>query len=132
MPDQRQPLTFRPRFLLICAAAMVAIFIPIFRSQDGEAQSQQAKLWTLQNEQYAEVTRGEAIKDQLQKAETNAFREREARRRYGYAMPGSIRFVLEDLQLPLPLEELRPVFEVLPESAPAAEEAEEKDWSNFN
>lgn len=131
MPKQRGRFVFHLRFWVICAGLLFVIFLPFFRTQDHQAQKQREQLAALQQEQYKETLRGEHLKDQIENSETDSFREREARRRYGYVMPGVIRFTTEG-SLPAPEQDAVAVF-AAPEvgGAPQAGEPADKDWANF-
>jgi len=123
MSQPKGRVVFRFRFLVICAALLVVIFIPVFRSQDSHARQQRQQLESLQEENYTEVMREAKLRDQLKLTETDGFREREARRRYGYGMPGVMRFVAAEGTNEAPVAG----------EAPAAgdEPVLDKDWSNF-
>jgi len=98
---------------------MLVIFIPIVRGQNAQALRQQEQLSQLQEEMQAEAMRSDRLRDQIRTAETSGFREREARRRYGYARPGVIRFVAEEGTL---------AYTDVPIGA---DETLDKDWANF-
>jgi len=98
---------------------MLVIFIPIFRGQNMQAAQQQEQLIQLQEEAYTEALRGDRLREQIRTAETAGFREREARRRYGYVRPGVIRFVAEEASLTYADVPMDP------------EEELDKDWTNF-
>jgi len=119
MPKPGNRVQFQFRFWLICAGLMLVIFIPIFRGQNAQALRQQEELTQLQDEMRVEAMRGDRLRDQIRTAETPGFREREARRRYGYVRPGVIRFVAEEAALDyadIPID---------------SEETLDKDWSSF-
>jgi len=101
---------------------MLVIFIPIFRGQNALALRQQEQLNQLRIEVYNEAMRSDRLRDQIRTAETLAFREREARRRYGYVRPGVIRFVAE-----APSAEWPQAVNAPADSA----ETLDKDWANF-
>lgn len=129
MPKPRTRVVFQLRFWLICAGLLFIVFIPIFRSQDFQAQRQREELNKLWQESYDETMRGERLKEQLKYAETDSFRAREARRRYGYVMPGVIRFVAEEV---LGTNAVGAVgMEWGAPQAPQTVEAQDEDWSNF-
>ena len=119
MPKPGNRVQFQLRFWFICAGLMLVIFIPIFRGQNTQALRQQEQLSQLQEEAYAEAMRGDRLRDQLRTAETAGFREREARRRFGYARPGVMRFVAEEGALGYTDIRVDPV------------ETLDKDWANF-
>jgi len=103
---------------------MVIVFVPIFYGQNAQALRQQEQLDQLQAEAYAEAMRSDRLRDQIRTAETPGFREREARRRYGFVRPGVIRFVAEEGLLAYPAEE--------PAAVPLDPDEElDKDWANF-
>ena len=85
---------------------------------------QQEQLEQLQAEATIEAMREERLKDQLRAADSAGFREREARRRFGYVRPGTRRFVADEPWAGYPGVE--PAF------APVdPNEALDKDWGNF-
>ncbi len=100
MPNPKGRVVFQFRFWVLCAVLLVVIFLPIFSKQNGQLASQQGALAELQQQVYEETMRGERLKQQLVNSETDGFREREARQRYGYVMPGVVRFMAEQSQLP--------------------------------
>ena len=134
MPKPRR-VVFKFRFWVLCAGLLFVFFIPVFRAQNGQAVAQQAQLEQLRKELYTEATRGDRLRDQIRVSETDSFREREARRNYGYVRPGVIRFVAEEM-----LTDDAGAFAVysggeqdVPEDSPTDyEETLDKDWSNFN
>ncbi|MCL2544470.1 MAG: hypothetical protein FWE77_00980 [Clostridia bacterium] len=112
---------------------MLVVFLSIFHGQNAQALRQQEQLSQLQTEAYAETMRGDRLRDQIRMAETMGFREREARRRYGYVRPGVIRFVAEEGLPAHPAEQGPPIY--VGEQPPAdffdPEEELDKDWANF-
>ena len=133
MPNPAKRVMFRLRFLFICAGLMLVVFLSIFHGQNAQALRQQEQLSQLQTEAYAETMRGDRLRDQIRMAETMGFREREARRRYGYVRPGVIRFVAEEGLPAHPAEQGPPIY--VGEQPPAdffdPEEELDKDWANF-
>ena len=119
MPKPGKRVEFQLRFWFICAGLMLVIFIPIFRGQNMQAAQQQEQLIQLQEEAYTEALRGDRLREQIRTAGTAGFREREARRRYGYVRPGVIRFVAEEASLTYADVPMDP------------EEELDKDWTNF-
>jgi len=96
VPKQGKRVEFRLRFLFLCAALMLAASVLMFRGQDAQVLRLQDQLAQLQAEEYAEGLRGDRLRDQIQLSETAGFREREARRRFGYVRSGITRFVAEE------------------------------------
>ena len=95
MPNSRGRTKFQPRFWLLCVALLFMIFIPLFRSQNGNTRTQTERLTELKRVQYEAEMYGEKLKYQLENAESAGFRERVARQQYDYAMPGGVRFMAE-------------------------------------
>jgi len=95
MPKQGNRVEFRLRFLFICAALMLVASVFLFRGQEAQTLRLQDQLAQLQAEEYAEGLRGDRLRDQIQMSETAGFREREARRRFGYVRSEVTRFVAE-------------------------------------
>ena len=140
MPKKANRVEFRLRFGLICAALMCVAFIALFRGQDASALRQQKQLAELQEEAYAEGLRGDRLRNQLQAAETAGFREREARRRFGYVRKGVIRFVADGPSMNSPDEEPSGVPFDSGEAAESLEmmettvetiEVTDKDWASL-
>ncbi len=131
MPKQRGRFVFHLRFWVICAALLFVIFLPLFRAQEHQAQKQREQLAALQQEQYEGILHSERLKNQIENAETDSFREREARRRYGYVMPGIIRFTAEGA-VAAPEQDAVAVFAAPEDAAPQTGETTDKDWANFN
>jgi cell division protein FtsB len=86
---------FQLRFWLLCAGLMVMVFVPIFRGPESRARLQQERLDQLRQEVSREAMQGDRLRNRIKMAEKNDYREREARRLYGYVRPGVIRFVAE-------------------------------------
>ncbi len=125
MQKPRGRFQFQLRFWIICWCLMVVTFVSMFSSLDIKARQQQEQLDKLQQVSYAETVRSERLKAQLLSAETDSFREREARRRYGYVRPGTIRFIFDPGTV-----DTQPVrSEVEPETTETIQT--QTDWSNF-
>ena len=95
MPKKGNRVEFRLRFWFICAALMLVASVFLFRGQDARVLRLQEQLAQLQAEEHAEGLRGDRLRDQIQTSETAGFREREARRRFGYVRSNVTRFVAE-------------------------------------
>lgn len=96
MPKVKRRIAFRLRFWVLCVAVLFAIFVPIYNTQNRLAEEKKQQLEALQQQQYQEAMRGDELRRQLEYSDTDAFRAREARRSYGYVLPGSIRYVVEE------------------------------------
>lgn len=138
MPKIKRRVVFRLRFWVLCAALLFIIFVPIYNSQNRLAEEKKQQLEELQQQQYQEAMRGDELRRQLEYSDTDAFRAREARRSYGYVLPGSIRYVAED-SFGAPDVQAVPVMAVQEETmqpdgaVPSATQqpALDKDWGNF-
>lgn len=146
MPKVKRRIVFRLRFWVLCAAVLLVIFVPIYNTQNRLAEEKKQQLEALQQQQYQEAMRGDELRRQLEYSDTDAFRAREARRSYGYVLPGSIRYIAEE-SFGAPDVQAVPVLAVQGETmqpngasttdtqgaVPSAtqEPVLDKDWGNF-
>ena len=97
MPKQAKRARLPLRFWVIGSIVIILLFVPALRRQQDTLTAQQQEIRDLQQQNYEESMRSDQIRAQIAAAGTDRFIEQEARRRYGYMMPGEIRFEMDNL-----------------------------------